>query len=94
MRGAGLCLLSAAAFGTLGIFGRLASDAGADTATTLLVRFGLAALVFAAVLGCTGRWRALRGLPRRVVLTGLALGAAGYSLQSGLYFAAIVTNAG
>jgi len=29
MRGAGLCLLSAAAFGTLGIFGRLASDAGA-----------------------------------------------------------------
>jgi len=89
MRGAGLCLLSAAAFGTLGIFGRLASDAGADTATTLLVRFGLAALVFAAVLGCTGRWRALRGLPRRVVLTGLALGAAGYSLQSGLYFAAI-----
>ena len=89
MRGAGLCLLSAAAFGTLGIFGRLASDAGADTATTLLVRFGLAALVFAAVLGWTGRWRTLRGLSRRVVLTGLALGAAGYSLQSGLYFAAI-----
>jgi drug/metabolite transporter (DMT)-like permease len=26
---------------------------------------------------------------RRVVLTGLGLGAAGYSLQSGLYFAAI-----
>ena len=89
MRGAGLCLLSAAAFGTLGIFGRLASDAGADTATTLLVRFGLAALVFAAVLAWTGGWRDLRGLSRRVVLTGLALGAAGYSLQSGLYFAAI-----
>jgi len=89
MRGAGLCLLSAAAFGTLGIFGRLASDAGANTATTLLVRFGLAALVFAAVLLWTGGWRALRGLSRRVVLTGLALGAAGYSLQSGLYFAAI-----
>jgi drug/metabolite transporter (DMT)-like permease len=77
MRGAGLCLLSAAAFGTLGIFGRLASDAGADTATTLLVRFGLAALVFAAVLLWTGGWRALRGLSRRVVLTGLALGAIG-----------------
>src|SRR6478609_2844224 len=89
MRGAGLCLLSAAAFGTLGIFGRLAADAGADTATTLLVRFGLAALVFAAVLLWTGGWRALRGLSRRVVVTGLALGGAGYSLQSGLYFAAI-----
>ena len=80
MRGAALCLLSAAAFGTLGIFGRLASDAGADTATTLLVRFGLAALVFAAVLAWTGGWRALRGLSRRVVLTGLALGAGEHGL--------------
>jgi drug/metabolite transporter (DMT)-like permease len=53
------------------------------------VRFGLAALVFAAVLLWTGGWRALRGLSRRAALTGLALGAAGYSLQSGLYFAAI-----
>ena len=42
MRGALLCLLSAAAFGTLGIFGKLASEAGANTATTLLVRFALA----------------------------------------------------
>ena len=89
LRGAVLCLVSAAAFGTLGIFGRLASDAGASVATTLLVRFGLAALLFAAVLRLTGRWSALRQLPRRVVLTGLALGAAGYSVQSGLYFAAI-----
>jgi drug/metabolite transporter (DMT)-like permease len=89
MRGALLCLLSAAAFATLGIFGRLASDAGATVATTLLVRFGLAALVFAAALRATGGWSALRRLPRRVVLTGLGLGAAGYSLQSGLYFAAI-----
>ena len=89
LRGAVLCLVSAAAFGTLGIFGRLASDAGASVATTLLVRFGLAALLFAAVLRLTGRWSALRQLPRRVVLTGLGLGAAGYSVQSGLYFAAI-----
>jgi drug/metabolite transporter (DMT)-like permease len=89
MRGALLCLMSAAAFGTLGIFGKLASDAGASVATTLLVRFGLAALVFAAALRLTGGWSALRRLPRRVVLIGLGLGAAGYSLQSGLYFAAI-----
>lgn len=89
MRGALLCLLSAAAFGTLGIFGKLASDAGANTATTLLVRFALAGVVFAVVLRVTGRWGALRRLPRRVVLTGLGLGAFGYSLQSGLFFAAI-----
>ena len=42
MRGALLCLLSAAAFGTLGIFGRLASEAGASIAATLFVRFAVA----------------------------------------------------
>lgn len=89
MRGALLCLLSAAAFGTLGIFGRLASDAGATIASTLLVRFAIAALIFAVILRLTGGWARMRRLPRRVVLTGLGLGAAGYSLQSGLYFAAI-----
>jgi drug/metabolite transporter (DMT)-like permease len=89
MRGALLCLVSAAAFATLGVFGKLAQDAGASVASTLLVRFGLAALVFALVLRLTGGLGALRRLPRRVVLTGLGLGAAGYSLQSGLYFAAI-----
>ena len=89
MRGAFLCLLSAAAFGTLGIFGKLASDAGASVASTLLVRFGLAALVFALVLRLSGGLGALRRLPRRVVLIGLGLGAVGYSLQSALYFAAI-----
>ncbi len=89
MRGALLCLVSAAAFGTLGIFGKLATEAGASVTSTLLVRFALAALVFLLVLRATGGWLALRRLPRRVVLIGLALGAAGYSLQSGLYFAAI-----
>ena len=89
MRGALLCLASAAAFGTLGIFGTLASDAGASVASTLLVRFALAAAVFAAALTATGGWARVRALPRRVVLTGLGLGAFGYSLQSGLYFLAI-----
>jgi drug/metabolite transporter (DMT)-like permease len=89
MRGALLCLLSAAAFSTLGIFGKLAGEAGASVASTLLVRFGLAAILFALVLRLTGGWGVLRRLPRRVVLSGLGLGAAGYSLQSVLYFAAI-----
>jgi drug/metabolite transporter (DMT)-like permease len=89
MQGAFLCLLSAASFGALGVFGKLASDAGASVTSTLFVRFGLAALVFAAVIRLTGRGAALRRLPRGVVLTGVALGVAGYSAQSGLFFAAI-----
>jgi drug/metabolite transporter (DMT)-like permease len=89
MRGVFLCLLSAACFGTLGVFGKLASEAGANIASTLLVRFGLAALAFWLVLRLTGGLRGLRRLPRRVVLIGLGLGAAGYSLQSALFFAAI-----
>ena len=89
MRGALLCLMSAACFGTLGVFGKLASDAGANIASTLLMRFGLAAAAFWLVLRVTGGLPGLRALPRRVVLIGLGLGAAGYSLQSTLYFAAI-----
>jgi drug/metabolite transporter (DMT)-like permease len=89
MRGAFLCLMSAACFGTLGVFGKLASDAGANIASTLLLRFGLAAAAFWLVLRVTGGLAGLRRLPRRVVLIGLGLGAAGYSLQSTLYFAAI-----
>ncbi len=89
MRGTLLCLVSAAAFGTLGVFGKLAAEAGASVISTLFVRFALAAAIFAVIIRLTGRSAALKRLPRRVVLIGLALGAAGYSLQSGLYFAAI-----
>lgn len=85
VRGALLCLTSAAAFGTLGIFGKLAADAGASVASTLFVRFGIAAAIFAVIVRLSAR----RRLPRRVVIAGLALGAGGYSLQSALYFAAI-----
>jgi drug/metabolite transporter (DMT)-like permease len=89
MRGALICLMSASCFATLGIFGKLATDAGANISSLLLVRFGLAAVAFWLVLRVTGGLAGLRRLPRRVVLIGLGLGAAGYSLQSTLYFAAI-----
>src|SRR5687767_8296055 len=89
MRGAVLCLLWAAGFGTRGMFGKLASEAGGTSASTLRVRFLLAGLVVGLVLRVGGRWGALRRMSRRVVLTGLGLGAFGYSLQSALFFAAI-----
>jgi drug/metabolite transporter (DMT)-like permease len=89
MRGPLLCLASAACFSTLGVFGKLASDAGANVATTLFFRFSVAAALFWLVLGARGRIVAMRRAPRRLVLIGLALGAAGYSLQSTFFFAAI-----
>jgi drug/metabolite transporter (DMT)-like permease len=83
------CLASAAAFGAMGVFGKLAYDEGVTVGTLLAVRFVLAAaLLWIAVLA-TGRLGTLRALPRRDVLLALALGAVGYSAQAGGYFAAL-----
>src|SRR3954463_16447251 len=87
MRSSGtlLCLASATAFGAMAVFGKLAYAEGATVGTLLAVRFVLAAGLFWA----TGAGRALRGLERRDVVAGLALGAGGYALQAGCYFAAL-----
>jgi drug/metabolite transporter (DMT)-like permease len=84
-----LCLASAAAFGTMGIFGKLAYDEGATVQTLLAVRFVLAAALFWALLVSSGAWRQLRNLSRRDVCIALGLGALGYSAQAGSYFAAL-----
>jgi drug/metabolite transporter (DMT)-like permease len=81
-----LCLLSAAGFGAMAIFGKLAYDAGADVGDLLLLRFAFAAAALLAIARATG---ALRGLPRRGIAAGLAMGAIGYATQSGLYFTAL-----
>ncbi|WP_141852023.1 DMT family transporter [Kribbella jejuensis] len=80
------CLLSAAAFGVMAVFGKLAYDAGVTVDALLLVRFGLAAVLLLGIALARG---ALRDLPRRVVLTGLAMGAFGYAAQSTFYFSAL-----
>ena len=87
--GALLCLASAAAFGAMGIFGKLAYGEGAGVGTLLATRFVLAAALFWLVVACTGRARALRALTRRDAAIALALGAIGYSAQAGGYFAAL-----
>jgi drug/metabolite transporter (DMT)-like permease len=87
--GALLCLASAAAFGAMGIFGKLAYDEGASVATLLSVRFVLAAALFWALAAGTGAIRDLRALSRRDLGVALALGAVGYSAQAGCYFAAL-----
>jgi len=84
--GALYCLLSAAAFGVIAIFGKLSYDEGVSVESLLLVRFGLAALVLLPIAMARG---ALRGIPRRAVLVSLGMGVFGYAAQAGLYFSAL-----
>jgi drug/metabolite transporter (DMT)-like permease len=84
-----MCLASAAAFGAMAVFGKLAYAAGATGGTLLAVRFALAAALFWALVLGAGAGRDVRALRGRDVGAGLALGAGGYALQAGCYFAAL-----
>ena len=84
-----IVLISATAFGTNAILGKLAYQAGLGTSQTLTFRF---------VLGAIGMWAiaiALRQnplrFPRRRLLTLLALGGVFYTAQSLAYFTALRT---
>jgi drug/metabolite transporter (DMT)-like permease len=82
-----MILASAVAFGALGVFGKLAFDAGVGVVTLLFVRFSVAAAVLWA--GTLRSRSALAGTGARTVLAALALGAIGYAMQAGLFFAAL-----
>jgi len=84
-----LCLGSGAAFGAMAVFGKLAYDGGATVGTLLAVRFVIAAALFWVLVLAAGIADEIRALDRRDVGVGLALGACGYSLQAGCYFAAL-----
>ena len=84
--GALLCILSAAGFGTMAIFGKLAYEEDVAVGDLLLFRFALAAAILLAIAHARG---VLRGLSRRAALTALAMGAIGYATQSGLFFSAL-----
>jgi len=81
-----LCLASAASFGAMGIFGRLAYDAGATVGTLLAARFVLAAGVFWALVLASGGLRRIR---HRDLAAALALGGGIYAGQAAGYFAAL-----
>lgn len=93
--GPALCLASAACFGAMAVFGKLAYAAGVPAGTLLLLRFALAALLLGAVLLLRPDLRSSPafarsgGLTRPLVLTALGLGAVGYATQAGLYFSAL-----
>jgi len=80
------CVLSAAGFGAMAIFAKLAYADGVGLDALLILRFGLAGLLLLILAKAGG---ALRVLDRRAVLIGLGMGAAGYASQAGLYFAAL-----
>ena len=95
------CLASGAAFGAMGVFGKLAYGEGATVGTLLAVRFTLAAALFWAARRPRGRRArgarrvtAGRRAPSLARRDDLALGPrasapCGYALQAGCYFAAL-----
>jgi drug/metabolite transporter (DMT)-like permease len=98
--GPALCLVSAACFGALAIFGKFAYDAGVSPPALLLVRFALAAALLWLVLLLRPDLRradpAPDGSPApappvtvRVLATAVGLGAIGYAAQASLFFSAL-----
>jgi drug/metabolite transporter (DMT)-like permease len=84
-----LCLASAACFGAMGIFGKLAYAHGATVGTLLVIRFAVASLLLWAILVASGGLSRIRALSRSDLALALGLGAVGYSAQAGAYFAAL-----
>lgn len=84
-----LCLGSATAFGAMAVLGKLAYDGGATVGTLLSVRFLLAAVLFWGLVFAGGAAHELRALGGRDMGIALALGACGYAIQAGCYFAAL-----
>ena len=84
-----LCLASAAGFGAMAVFGKLAYEEGATVGTLLTVRFALAAVIFWGLVLATGAIGRLRSLDRRDLAIAVALGAVGYAAQAGAFFTAL-----
>jgi drug/metabolite transporter (DMT)-like permease len=88
-RGAVVCLLSAAAFGAMGIFGKLAFEDGATAGTLLAARFAIAAVALWCLMLVKGSLSQMRAVGSRDLAIALGLGACGYALQAGCYFVAL-----
>jgi drug/metabolite transporter (DMT)-like permease len=85
--GAIMCGASAAAFGAMAIFGKLAYDADVGVMTLLVLRFVLAALILWVVYAVR---RPAGPFPAgHVLVAALGLGAIGYAAQSALFFTSI-----
>jgi drug/metabolite transporter (DMT)-like permease len=81
-----LCLVSAAGFGSLAVFGKQAYAGGLQVVDVLVLRFALAAPLLVVLTLVAGR--SLR-LPGGTVLRLLGLGGIGYAIQATLFFTAL-----
>jgi drug/metabolite transporter (DMT)-like permease len=79
------CLVSAAGFGALPIFGKEAFEAGVGPLGLLWARFGLAAVVFWGLVTIVRPARPAA----RWLLAGLLMGFAGYAVEAALFFLAL-----
>ncbi|HVM55053.1 MAG TPA: DMT family transporter [Acidimicrobiales bacterium] len=82
-----LCIGSAAAFGALPIFGKIAFDHGLDVVTFLFIRFSIASAVLWILVAV--RRERVGGHARRLIIGGIVMGVAGYGIQSTMYFLAL-----
>jgi drug/metabolite transporter (DMT)-like permease len=88
--GIALCVAAACGFGLMAIFAKQAYREGVGVTALLAARFVLAAAIFWAILGIRGAVRRSRVIaPAPTMLTALALGAVGYSVQSACFFSAL-----
>jgi len=92
--GPALVLFSAACFGAMAIFGKLAFAAGVTTDALVLLRFSAAALILGALLLLRPSLRTQEGPAEgrplwKAVVVALGLGAFGYAVQATLYFSAL-----
>src|SRR5688500_8804304 len=85
-RGVVLCLVSSTCFGLSAIFAKQAYALGVSVPTTLVGRFGFAAVVLWAIVLV----RRTEAPPRRLIGVCIGLGLA-YALQAALYFGALAT---
>ena len=87
-RRAGLaaCLVSATGFGALPVLGKAAYDAGLGPLALLWGRFGLAAIAFWLLVAFVVR---PARPPTRFLVAGVLMGALGYAVEAGLFFAAL-----
>lgn len=81
-----LCLLSAAGFGGMAVFAKLAYQGGVSVDALLLVRFGIASLVLIVIAAGRG---AFRRVSRGSVVAALLMGGVGYAMQATFYFTAL-----